>query len=100
MVEKIDNDRTRKSCDEPCRVDEGLLRTLLGDRNVGFDAYQVVYAQESLWVLDLRFVANSPDALRGLRGHVQTVGRAYSKHGPGGRYLRLFAWGGIEEFIH
>lgn len=100
MVEKIDDDSPGRG-DRKCEgISDEVLGKMLGVGNVGFDPYQVVYPQEQLWVLDMRFVSNDPGALRGLRGHVRTVGKAYFKHGPGGRFLRLTAWGGIEEFIH
>lgn len=100
MDEKIDNATSGKrqpACDG---VSEDILRALIGNGNIGFDAYQMVYPQERLWVLDMRFVSNDEASLINLRGHLQVTTKAYARWGRGGRYLRLCAWGGIEEFIH
>lgn len=100
MAEKIYNATDGSGNEQPERISDEVLREIIGIRNVGFDTYQVVYPQEYLWVLDMRFVSNDSDSLRRLRESVRVLGKAYSRHGRGGRYLRITAWGGIEEFIH
>lgn len=69
-----------------------VVGQVLGNRVASFDSYQMVYPQESRWVLDLRVVADDADTLRAITGDYRILTKAYAKHGAGGKHLRLLGW--------
>lgn len=95
-TDALRNKKSDRGVYGPDTISYADLLACLGVRAISFDAYRLVYAQESTWVLDMRIVANSAESCIDFRDHVRTVARAYFRHRsrPDGRNLQFLSWGG------